>query len=104
MNPSPKGHNWDWLQSGMSAADPVDESQTQVRRVDAALRFMNVYARLFAQSLHGEHFFRLGSPHYVVGNRIATEGGWISSDRLLWSENPGFLALELFDRERAAIA
>ena len=87
----------------MSAADPVNESQTQIRRVDAALRFMNVYARLFAQSLHGEHFFRLGSPHYLVGNRINTEGGWISSDRLRCSENPGLLALKLFDCERTAI-
>jgi hypothetical protein len=41
---------------------------------------MNVYTRLFAQSLHGEHLFWLGSPDYLVGNRINTEGDWISSD------------------------
>jgi hypothetical protein len=64
---------------------------------------MNVYTRLFAQSLHGEHFFRLGSPHYLVGNRINTEGGWVSRDRLRWSENSGLLALKLFDCERTAV-
>ena len=87
----------------MSAAHPVNESQTQIRRVDSALRFMNVDTGLFAQSLHGEHFLRLGSPHYLVGNRINTEGGWISGDRLRCSENPGLLALKLFDGERTAI-
>ena len=87
----------------MSAAHSVSESQTQIRRVDAALRFTNVYTRLLAQSLHCEHFFRLGSPHYLVGNRINTEKGWISSDRLRCSENPGLLALKLFDCKRTAI-
>ena len=103
MDSSPSGTNWDWSQPATSAAYTVNESQTQIRRVNAALRFMNVYTRLFAQSLHGEHFFGLGSPHYLVGNRIDTERGWISSDRLRCRENPSFLALELFDRERTAI-
>jgi hypothetical protein len=82
---------------------PVDESQTQIRRVDAALRLTNVYTRLFAQSLHGEHFFRLGSSHYLVGNRINTEEDWISSPRLRCSENPGLLGLKLFDCESTAV-
>lgn len=64
---------------------------------------MNVNTRLFAQSLHGEHLFGLGSPHYLVGNRVNTEGGWISSNGLRCSENPGLLALKLFDCERTAI-
>lgn len=95
--------NRDWSQPAMSVAHPGNESQTQIRRVDAALRFVDVDTRLFAQSLHGEHFLWLGSPHYLVGNWINTEGGRISSDRLRRSENPGLLALKLFDCERTAI-
>ncbi len=103
MNSSPSGTTGIRHNLAMSAVDPVNESQTQIRRVDAALGFTSVYARLFAESFHGEQFFRLSGTRYLVGNGINTEGGWVSRDRLRWSENSGLLALKLFDCERTAV-
>ena len=86
----------------MSAAYSVNESQTQIRRVNAALRFMNVYARLFAQLLHGEHFLgwvartissATGSTPNGAGS-VVTDSG-VAKTLALWLSNSSTVSAPL---------